>query len=158
MTVFCKLYAVFFRYVDLVLPSLVLLAFRFHWGLAFFYDGKGKLENHDHVVEFFTSLGIPAPDMQAWFVSGLEYVGGILLLIGLFSRPISLVLAVNMLVAYLSVPDDRATLLNVWNEADPFLQATPFFYLLTSVLILAFGPGVISLDRLISRMRKGKGC
>lgn len=153
---FCKVYALFFKYVDLVLPSLVLFVFRFHWGLAFFHDGKAKLENHEKVAEFFASLGIPAADLQAWFVSGLECVGGVLLLVGLFSRPIALLLTGNMIVAYLSVPDDRATVLNVWNDAEPFLQATPFFYLLTSVLILAFGPGAISLDRVWTRF-KGSG-
>jgi putative oxidoreductase len=135
-------------------PAL-LLAFRTVWGWQFFQTGLGKLQNHERVVEFFTSLGIPAPALNAWFVGGVECLGGILLAIGLFSRPIALLLAGNMLVAYLSVEEDRQALLGVFSALDPFLTAAPFFFLLASTIILVFGPGKISLDRLIARRAEG---
>ena len=102
--------------------------------------------NHATVVEFFSGLGIPAPELNAWFVGGLECFGGLLLLIGLCSRPIALMMTVNMIVAYLSVEEDRAKVLAIFTDPQPFLSADPFFFLLMSALVLAFGPGRLSVD------------
>ncbi len=131
-----------------VLQSIVLLAFRANWGWQFFVTGKGKLLNHERVVSFFSTLGIPAPEFNAWIVGGVECIGGLFLLVGLFSRPVGLILSGNMLVAYLSVAEDRTTLLNVFSDPEPFLNADPFYFFLTAVLVLAFGPGLVSIDRL----------
>lgn len=134
------------------LQSLVLLLFRLQWGWALYATGWGKLVNHSNVVEFFMSLGIPLPELNAWFVGGLECVGGLLLLIGLCSRPIALMMTINMLVAYISVPADRAKLFGVFGDVDAFLYADPFFFLLMSVLVLAFGPGKLSVDELLKKV------
>lgn len=134
-----------------LLQPVLLLAFRLHWGWEFFETGKGKLLNHEKVVGFFTSLRIPLPEVNAWFVGGLECFGGLLLLVGLCSRPAAFLLSANMLVAYLSVDEDRAALLGIFQDPEPFLRATPFFFLLSSLLILAFGPGAISLDALLKK-------
>jgi putative oxidoreductase len=130
---------------------LFLLFFRLNWGWQFFVTGKGKLLNHKDIVEFFASLNIPFPDMNAWFVGGLECTGGILLILGLASRPIAFLLAGNMTVAYLSVEADRETVFNFFKDQDPFLQADPFFFLLTAIIVFCFGPGPISLDALIAK-------
>ena len=135
--------------LGLVLQPFVLLWFRFTWGWQFFQTGKGKLENHPRVVEFFSSLGIPLPDANAWFIGGLECIGGACLLLGLLSRPVAFLLCCNMIVAYLSVPEDRIKLLGIFSNPDAFTSADPFFFLLTALLVLAFGPGLISLDRVI---------
>src|SRR4051812_5794193 len=101
---FWRAYGLFEKCADGLQP-IVLLLFRLQWGWAFFDTGRGKLLNHGDVTEFFTSLGIPAPGLNAWFVGGVECVGGLLLLLGLFARPTAFVLTINMLVAYLSVAD-----------------------------------------------------
>ncbi len=136
------------------LQPLILLIFRLSWGWQFFITGKGKLLHHNDIVQFFTSLGIPLPDLNAWFVGGLECIGGLLLIVGLGSRLIALPLMISMVVAYLSVPEDRTKLLAVFSNPDPFLTADPFFFLLTAVLVLAFGPGSISIDYLLSKIFK----
>ena len=143
-------YRLLIRAGDLLQP-LILLIFRLNWGWQFFVSGHGKLLNHADIVSFFTDLHIPFPDLNAWFVAGLECVGGLLLLAGLMSRPIAFLLTANMAVAYLSVADDRAKVFNVFKDQDPFLQADPFFFLLTSVLVLAFGPGRFSVDYLLGK-------
>lgn len=133
------------------LQPLILLLLRLHWGWLFFQAGKGKLLNHGRTVEFFASLGIPLPGLNAWFVGGVECIGGLLLLIGLFSRPVGLILSINMLVAYISVESDRAALLGIFSDPQSFIAAEPFFYLFVSLVVLAFGPGKISLDALLCR-------
>ena len=131
------------------LQSPFLLFVRLYWGWQIFQTGWGKLHNLPHVVEFFTSLGIPAPALNAYFVSGLECFGGILLAVGLGSRLIALMLAVDMLVAYITA--DRAALLSIFSSPDDFYAAAPYTFLVASLIILIFGPGRFALDYLIER-------
>jgi putative oxidoreductase len=130
---------------------VLLLFFRLNFGYQFFKSGRGKLIHHPDIVDFFTQLHIPFPDLNAWFVGGVECVGGILLIVGLATRPVGLILAINMIVAYLAVEDDRAKVFNFFKDQDPFFQADPFFFLLTALLAFAFGGGPISFDGLIAR-------
>ena len=65
------------------LQSIFLLLVRLYWGWQFAQTGWGKLHRLPQVVEFFGSLGIPAPALNAYFVTGLELVGGVLLAMGL---------------------------------------------------------------------------
>src|SRR5579864_461620 len=88
------------------LQSPLLLAVRLYWGWQFFQTGYGKLMHISKVVAFFTTLGIPFPTFNAYFVSSLECVGGALLILGLGSRIIALPLTIDMLVAYIAA--DRA--------------------------------------------------
>jgi putative oxidoreductase len=129
--------------------SLVLLGLRLVWGWLFLTTGLGKLQNHARVTEFFTSLGIPMPGLNAWFVGGLELVGGALLLVGLFSRPIAFLLSGNMLVAFLTA--ERPAFLGVFHDLDSFLRADAFWFLFVSVVVLTLGPGAISLDRFLGK-------
>jgi putative oxidoreductase len=69
-------------------PFLLLLRLYFFWQL--FLTGKGKLANIGKVSEFFASLGIPLPTLNAYFVGSLECFGSLLLIIGLGSQPLAL--------------------------------------------------------------------
>jgi len=131
------------------LQSLFLLIVRLYWGWQFCQTGWGKLHNLPHVVEFFTSLGIPAPALNAYFVSGLEFAGGILLALGLGGRLIALPLTFDMIVAYVTA--DRAALLSFFSKPEDFSAAAPFTFLMASLIILIFGSGRFSLDYLIDR-------
>ncbi|MFI5181637.1 MAG: DoxX family protein [Thermoanaerobaculia bacterium] len=131
------------------LRSALLLAFRLYWGVQFVQTGVGKLRNLERTTDFFASLGIPFPAANAAFVGTLESVGGVLLVLGLFSRIVALPLTVNMLVAYLTA--DRAALFALFSDPSAFVQAAPFPFLVTSLLVLAFGPGAASLDERIRR-------
>jgi peptide-methionine (S)-S-oxide reductase len=138
------------RYFD-YLRSPLLLILRLFIGWQFFVTGKGKLEHLDRVTTFFASLGIPMPHLNALFVGTLETVGGLMLLVGLASRLIALPLTINMIVAYLTA--DRDAVVHMFTNPDGFTQAEPFLFLLVSVIVLAFGPGVFSLDEVIARWR-----
>lgn len=131
------------------LQSPFLLFVRLYWGWQIFQTGWGKLHNLRHVVEFFTSLGIPAPALNAYFVSGLECFGGILVAVGLGSRLISLMLVIDMLVAYITA--DRAALLSIFSSPDDFYAAAPYTFLVAFSIILIFGPGRFAVDYLIER-------
>ena len=145
----------FFERVFGPLSSVLLLLLRVVWGWHFLTTGLGKFQNHARVTDFFTSLGIPAPGPNAWFVGGLELAGGALLLLGLFSRPIAFLLVGNMLVAYLTA--DRPALFGVFHDLDAFQKADPFMFLLVSAIVLTVGPGAIALDTLLTRARVAHG-
>jgi putative oxidoreductase len=95
-------------------------------------------------VGFFTSLGIPLPAFNAYFVSSLELVGGALLFLGLGSRIIALPLTIDMLVAYITA--DREALFSIFSNPGKFYASDAYTFLFASVLILVFGPGKISAD------------
>jgi putative oxidoreductase len=134
------------------LQSPFLLVIRVYWGWLFLQSGIGKFGHIDKVVSFFTDLGIPAPTLNAYFNASLETIGGILLLLGLAARLISVPLLVNMIVAYITA--DREALTSFFSESGKFFAADPFPFLLVSLLILIFGPGKLSLDHLIAVYRK----
>jgi putative oxidoreductase len=134
------------------LQSLFLLAIRVYWGWLFLQSGIGKFGHIEKVVAFFTDLGIPAPTLNAYFNASLETIGGILLILGLAARLISVPLLINMVVAYITA--DREALTSFFSESGKFFGADPFPFLLVSLLILIFGPGKLSLDHLIATYRK----
>ena len=136
------------------LQSTFLLAVRLYWGWQFMQSGWGKLHNLPGVTDFFTSLGLPAPHFTAIAISNLELFGGALLALGLGSRLIGLVLTGNMFVAYVTA--DRAALLSIFSDPGKFYNADPFTFLLASLLVLVFGPGFFSVDRLLQAIRDSK--
>jgi putative oxidoreductase len=145
-----KLYDGFVRALNL-LQGPLLLAIRLYWGWQFAQDGWGKLTHLDKVTQFFTSLNLPAPALAALMVALIELVGGALFALGFASRLTSLVLFVNMTMAYLSVPDDRTNFFHILSKPDDFYGATPYTYWFAALLILILGPGVFAADWLIAR-------
>jgi putative oxidoreductase len=133
------------------LESTFLLAVRLYWGWQFMQAGWGKLHDIGKVIGFFTDLGIPAPVLNAYFVSVLEFGGGLLLLLGLGSRLIALPLVIDMIVAYITA--DREALFSIISNPDKFTAAAPYTFLVASLLVLIFGPGRFSLDALVTRRR-----
>jgi putative oxidoreductase len=134
-----------------LLRNPLLLAIRLYWGWQFMQDGWGKLTHLSRVTEFFTSLNLPAPAATATLVALIELVGGALFTLGIASRLTSLVLFVNMTMAYLSVSDDRTNFSHIFSKPEDFYGAGPFTYWFASLLILILGPGSIAVDTLIRR-------
>lgn len=147
------LYSWFLRAAN-SLQAPLLLAVRVYWGWQFYVAGVGKLSDISKVVEYFTSLGVPAPAFNAHFIAWLETTGGILLILGLASRLIAVPLLIDMIVAF--VVADREALTSIISEPEKFYKADPFIFLFTSLLVLIFGPGWLSLDTLIAWYRKKK--
>jgi len=131
------------------LQSPFLLAVRLYWGWQFVQTGWGKLHHLARTTDFFVNLGIPFPAFNAHFISGLEFIGGLLLIVGLASRLTGFLLAGNMLVAYWTA--DHAALLSIFSNPGSFYGADPYTFLFASLLVLIFGAGYFSLDAAISR-------
>ena len=145
---FAPLYAKFRSVLDLLQPWL-LLGVRLYWGIQFAQTGWGKLHSLDHVTEFFMSLNLPMPHITAIFVANVEFAGGLLLILGLFSRLNALVLFGNMTVAYWTA--DREAFGHFFNDPGKFYAADPYTFWFAALLILIFGPGAFALDTLLSR-------
>ncbi|HTX75259.1 MAG TPA: DoxX family protein [Terracidiphilus sp.] len=134
------------------LQSPLLLAIRLYWGWQFCEDGWGKLTHLGKVTDFFTSLNLPAPHATAILVALVELCGGALFFLGLGTRLVSLVLFVNMTVAFLAAEKDA--FLSLFSDPDKFQAASAYNDWLAALLILIFGPGAFALDWLLARRAK----
>jgi putative oxidoreductase len=133
-----------------LLQPILLLVLRVAVGLGFFYAGYGKLQNISQFADFLTTLGFPVPTFHAYFVAGVEALGGLFLLAGLGTRLIALILAINMIVAYLTAHQEAVAAL-VNGTLVLFVQQSAFPFLLVSLVLFAFGPGLISIDAFLKR-------
>lgn len=128
------------------LPSLLA---RLVIGAVFIQAGWGKLHHLDKTAQFFKSLGIPAPELQAPFVASVEWAGGILILLGLFTRIAALPLIGTMVVAIWT-----AKLSGLGGPIDFFgLQELDYIVLL--LLLFVYGGGRFSADQLICKRCAG---
>jgi putative oxidoreductase len=135
-----------------LLQPVFLLAVRLYWGWGFFGTGKGKLAHLDKVTGYFQSLNIPMPHLNAIVAGSVETVGGLLLVVGLFSRIVTLPLMFTLAIAYLTAESDA--LHAFFSDPDKFTGATPFLFLFAMLIIFVFGPGCISLDRIFFKEKE----
>lgn len=136
------------------LQSPLLLVVRLFWGWQFAQDGWGKLTHLDKVTAYFTDLGLPMPKVSATMTGSIECFGGALLAIGLLARPVAVPLLCTMIGAYATA--EKESLQVIFSDPDKFLSADPFHYLFAAAIILAFGPGKLSLDALLFRKSAAK--
>jgi putative oxidoreductase len=132
-----------------LLQSPLLLFSRVYFFWQLFQDGQGKLNNLAKVSEYFASLGIPLPTLNAWITGSIELVGSLLLIIGLATRPVALLIFCVMTVAYIT--GDREAVLKIFSDPDKFVKADPFPYFVMALVLFFAGPGWISVDKLLSR-------
>ncbi len=132
------------------LQSPFLLFVRLYWGVQLVQSGWGKLHHLSNVTEFFSSLGLPAPAVMAVAIACLEFFGGIMLALGLLTRPVALVLTINLIMAYVTA--DREALFSIFSDPDKFYAAAPYTFLIASLIVLLFGGGKITLDNLLGRL------
>lgn len=140
--------------------SLLLLLIRIYIGYQATISGWGHWTHFDKTVAYFANdLHIPLAKISVAMSASTELVGGILLLLGLCSRPVALVMAFNFLVAILTVQlsnygfSFRRLDAAIWRDQTPILQDTAFPFFAAAILILFFGPGRYSLDGIIRRCR-----
>src|SRR3954465_5363771 len=120
-------------------------------GYTFMLTGWGKLTNLAQVTENFVGWGIPFPKILTPFVSGVECFGGIMLILGLFTRIPAAMLAVVMLVAIKSAKWENV------DSLETLLGFEEMTYFAAFLWLAIAGPGAVSLDRLLLRTTGNEG-
>lgn len=144
----------FFKNFARSIQSPLLLAMRLYWGGAFMFAGWGKLHHISGTSDYFATLGIPLPLVNAYLVGLIECIGGLCLMLGLASQIICIPLICVMLGAFLTA--HREALMNAWHDPQQFIIQAPFNFLLTALIVFAFGPGKFSVDYLLERFLSKK--
>jgi len=121
-----------------------LLVLRLFTGLALaFAHGLGKFPPSARFIAGVEGMGFPVPALFAWAAAGAELVGGILLAIGLFTRPSALFILATM-----------ATAAFIRHAPDPFSgKEKALLFGVVALLFLLAGAGRYSVDAM---MRGGK--
>jgi len=122
---------------------IVLLLAR--WVLAFcvVQPAAMKMRGIVGTTQFFESISIPFAGFFAYIVPSFEAMGVVLLLLGLFTRFISMFLGIIMIVAIALVHWS-----NGFSVANNGFEI-PLYYLMFSLLFMSFGAGKYSLDYLL---------
>lgn len=126
---------------------IALLLLRLYVGYFFFETGWGKIHNLDGFTQRFIEWGIPMPAFNAALSAWTEVAGGLLIMLGLATRLISIPLIINMIVAVVTVKLKKV------EGLDDFVELDEPLYALAFLMLLVCGPGKASLDYLIVRHR-----
>ena len=132
------------------LEQYAILLVRVSIGLFFAISGANKLfvaGGMKLIYETLVKAKVPFPRQTAYFVSGVEFVGGSLLIVGFISSLACVALLVDMLVAILTsklsaMPKGLSPL----NWLDDFLYLPEALYVLFFIWLICFGPGKFSVD------------
>lgn len=123
--------------------NIILLVSRIVLAYGFSLPALLKINDLEGTTNWFDSIAIPFPSIFAYAVSGLESIGIILLLLGLFTRFISFLLGCVMLGAIVFVH------LPYGFSASNGGFEIPLYYFIFLMIFAAFGPGKYSLDRVL---------
>jgi putative oxidoreductase len=137
------------RRVETLQPVL-LLAIRFVLAYGFYTTCIEKWKNISDVADWFASLHIPAPYVNAYLSASVEAAGVVLLVLGLGTRIIVLPLMILLIVAIATVHWSHGF------EAGNNGFEIPLYYLLLLGVLLVSGGGKFSADFLLGGAR-GRG-
>jgi putative oxidoreductase len=107
-------------------------------GLSLIYHGKEVFDAKQMVDygKWLGALNFSAPSLMAYLGKGSEFIGGILLALGLFTRASAIILALTFLTITFFMGHGKILM----------EDQHPFMYVLFSLIYLFAGPGKISLD------------
>ena len=121
-------------------------------GYVFLLSGWGKLHNLAQVTENFIGWGIPHPRLLTPFVSGVEFFGGLFLLLGFMTRISAGALGITMIVAI------RAAKWADVDSLETLLGFDEFEYLALFLWLAISGAGAVSVDAWLQRWYdRGRG-
>lgn len=121
------------------------LVLRVVFGYFWLETGIAKVHNLDGFTQRFVGWGIPFPAFSAGLSAWTELLGGLFILLGLFTRLVCVPMIINMAVAVTLVVSSNLMGLDDYVEADEVVYSLIFFWLLMA------GPGKVSLDTLVAR-------
>jgi putative oxidoreductase len=142
-----KIYALFLKWTSFLAP-FALLMLRLSWGWEMLESGYGHLTHIHATTDFFMSLHIPFPRANVIISGSTELIGGALMMLGLAARLISIPLLFNFLVAILTASHDNVVHLFT-QDYSKIVDDTAYPFVVTSLIILAFGPGLFSIDGIL---------
>ena len=126
------------------LSGYFLLPLRFAIGIVFIVHGCQKLfGNLSGVGDFFASAGIPLAGFFAVVVALTEFFGGIFILVGLFTRWVSVLIGIVMIVAILTVHTPFKVAFTGAGGSE-----FPFTLLLICITLFLTGSGKLSVDQM----------
>jgi len=123
--------------------SVSLFLARLAVAYGFYEPAMMKWADIGAIAEWFGSLGMPFPTLNAYMAATTELVGVVLLTLGLFTRLISIPLMVVMIVAIVTVH-----LPHGFSAGDNGFEI-PLYYMLFLALFASLGAGKLSLDYLL---------
>ena len=123
--------------------SVSLLLARLAVAYGFYEPAMMKWADIDAIAQWFGSMGIPLPTLNAYMAATTEITGVVLLTLGLFTRIISIPLIVVMIVAIITVH-----LPNGFSAGNNGFEI-PVYYMLFLAIFASFGAGKLSLDHLL---------
>lgn len=99
------------------------------------------------MYETLVEAKVPLPHLMTYFVSGVEFVGGFLLIVGFLSSLVSVALLVDMLIAILTVKlSGMPKGLSALNWLDDFLYLPEPLYVLFFIWLICSGAGKFGID------------
>jgi len=132
------------------LEQYAILLVRVSIGVFFAISGANKLfaaGGTKPVYDTLVQAKVPFPHQMAYFVSGVEFVCGSLVAVGLLSSPASVALLIDMIVATLtSAISTLPKGLSPLSWLDDFLYLPEVLYVLFFIWLICSGPGKFSVD------------
>jgi putative oxidoreductase len=132
------------------LEQYAILLVRISIGLFFAISGANKVfgaGGRKLVYETLVKAKIPFPHLMAYFVSGVEFVGGAMVTVGFLASPASVALLIDMIVATLtSTLSTMPKGLSPLKWLDDFLYLPEVLYVLFFIWLICSGPGKFSVD------------
>jgi len=132
-----------FSHVSDSFQSLSLLIARLIVAYGFYEPAMLKWSDINAVAQWFGSMGIPLPTLNAYMAATTEIVGVLLLVLGFATRAISIPLIVVMIVAIVTVH-----LPNGFSAGDNGYEI-PLYYMIFLLIFLTHGAGKFSMDYFI---------
>ncbi len=123
--------------------SLSLLLARFVVAYGFLEPALNKWSDIGSVAEWFGSMGIPFPTLNAYMAASTELLGVVLLTLGLFTRLISIPMMVIMVVAIMTVHLSHGFVAG--NNGFEI----PLYYMLFLFIFVSHGAGKFSVDHFL---------
>lgn len=132
---------------------------RFSMGLFFAVSGYNKLfvpAKHEDLIHLMSEIGLPFPEFMALFLGSVEFFGGLLLMIGLFSTICAIALTIAMIVAIITVEIDTVIPdgIGFFDWMSWFLYLPQVMYVILFVWLITTGPGRFSLDYYLANKLK----